>query len=84
MRGNSLDPEYPSSLMRLALLYQDASRLAEAKDHDKAAVAETEKTELWPGRGFLASPSMWLARFHVAQHRMSWATFSASVGNLRS
>ena|SRR3989449_3137524 len=55
--------------MSLALLYQDAGKLAEAEEHYKAAVAETEKTELWPGRGFLASTSMWLARFYVAQHR---------------
>jgi|SRR5712692_3347661 len=55
--------------MSLALLYQDAGKLAEAEEHYKAAVAETEKTELWPECGFLASTSMWLAKFYVAQHR---------------
>ena len=63
------DTQVHAGHMSLALLYQDAGKLAEAEEHYKAAVAETEKTELWPGRGFLASSSMWLARFYVAQHR---------------
>ncbi len=69
--ANSPEPntQVHAGHMSLALLYQDAGRLAEAEEHYKAAVAETAKTELWPGRGFLASTSMWLARFYVAQHR---------------
>jgi hypothetical protein len=77
MRGNSLDPKCPSSLIRLALLYQDASRLTEAKDHDKAAVAENGENRIVARAWILGLPPMWLPRFHVAQHRMSWATFSA-------
>ncbi len=69
--ANSPEPntQVHAGHMSLASLYQDAGKLAEAEEHYKAAVAETEKTELWPGRGFLASTSMWLARFYVAQHR---------------
>ncbi len=55
--------------MSLARLYQDEGRFAEAETHYKAALAETEKTELFPGRGFWCSTSMWMARFYVAQHR---------------
>jgi len=59
--------------MSLAQMYQDEGKFAEAEEHYKAAVAETEKTELWPGRGFFCSTSMWLANFYVAQHRYSEA-----------
>ena len=57
--------------MNLALLYQDEGKFAEAETHYKAALAETEKTELFPGRGFWCSTSMRLARFHVARQRYS-------------
>ena len=57
--------------MSLALLYQDEGKFAEAETHYKAALAETEKTELFPGRGFWCSTSMWLARFYVARQRYS-------------
>jgi tetratricopeptide (TPR) repeat protein len=59
--------------MSLALLYQDEGRFAEAETHYKAALAETEKAELFPGRGFWCSTSMWLARFYIAQQRYSEA-----------
>lgn len=59
--------------MSLALLYQDEGRFAEAETHYKAALAETEKTELFPGSGFWCSTSMWLARFYVVQQRYSEA-----------
>jgi tetratricopeptide (TPR) repeat protein len=55
--------------MSLALLYQDEGNSAEAEKHYKAAVAETEKTELWSGRQFYCSNAMRLARFYVTQHR---------------
>ncbi|HYT23849.1 MAG TPA: tetratricopeptide repeat protein [Candidatus Polarisedimenticolia bacterium] len=55
--------------MSLALLYQDEGKFAEAETHYKAALAETEKTELFPGRGFWCSTSMWLAKFYVARQR---------------
>jgi tetratricopeptide (TPR) repeat protein len=59
--------------MSLALLYQDEGRFAEAETHFKAALAETEKVELFPGSGFWCSTSMWLARFYVARQRYSEA-----------
>ncbi len=59
--------------MSLALLYQDEGRFSEAEIHYNAALAETEKTELFPGRGFWCSTSMWLARFYVARQRYSEA-----------
>ncbi|HET6893119.1 MAG TPA: tetratricopeptide repeat protein, partial [Pyrinomonadaceae bacterium] len=59
--------------MCLARLYQDEGKYASAEEHYKAAVAETEKPELWPGRGFYCSTAMWLARFYIAQHRYSEA-----------
>ncbi len=59
--------------MSLALLYQDEGKFAEAETHYKAALAETEKTELFPGRGFWCSTSMWLAKFYVARQRYSEA-----------
>src|SRR5882724_1186796 len=59
--------------MSLALLYQDEGNFAEAESHYKAALAETEKAELFPGRGFWCSTSMWLARFYVARQRYSEA-----------
>ena len=63
--------------MSLALLYQDEGKFAEAETHYKAALAETEKTELFPGRGFWCSTSMWLARFYVA--RNSWTVSHANI-----
>jgi tetratricopeptide (TPR) repeat protein len=59
--------------MSLALLYQDEGKFAEAEVHYKAALAETEKTELFSGRGFWCSTSMWLARFYIARQRYSEA-----------
>lgn len=59
--------------MSLAMLYQDEGRFAEAETHYKAALAETDKAELFPGRGFWCSTSMWLAKFYVAQRRYSEA-----------
>jgi tetratricopeptide (TPR) repeat protein len=59
--------------MGLALLYQDEGKFAEAETHYQAALAETEKTELFPGRGFWCSTSMWLARFYIARQRYSEA-----------
>jgi tetratricopeptide (TPR) repeat protein len=72
---NSLRPNtlVHAGHMSLALLYQDEGRSAEAETHYKAALAETEKTELFPGRGFWCSTSMWLARFYVARQRYSEA-----------
>jgi tetratricopeptide (TPR) repeat protein len=55
--------------MSLALLYESEGNFAEAEVHYKAALAETEKSELFPGRGFWASTSMWLAKFYVARQR---------------
>jgi len=55
--------------MSLALLYQDEGKFAEAETHYKTALAETENTELFPGRGFWCSTSMWLAKFYVARQR---------------
>ena len=59
--------------MSLAMLYQDEGKFAEAETHYKAALAETEKTELFPGRGFWCSTSMWLAKFYVARNQHSEA-----------
>lgn len=59
--------------MSLALLYQDEGNFAEAESQYKAALAETEKAELFPGRGFWCSTSMWLARFYVVRQRYSEA-----------
>ena len=53
--------------MHLALLYQDEGKFAEPETHYKAALAETEKPELFPRRGFWSSTSMWLARFFARQ-----------------
>jgi len=55
--------------MSLALLYQDEGKFAEAETHYKAALAETERTELFPGLGFWCSTSMWLAKFYVARQQ---------------
>jgi tetratricopeptide (TPR) repeat protein len=57
--------------MSLALLYENEGNFAEAEAHYKAALAETEKAELFPGRAFWCSTSMWLARFYVARKRYS-------------
>jgi tetratricopeptide (TPR) repeat protein len=59
--------------MSLALLYQEEGKITEAETHYKAALAETDRTELFPGRGFWCSTSMWLAKFYVAQHRYTEA-----------
>ncbi|HJP93660.1 MAG TPA: tetratricopeptide repeat protein [Pyrinomonadaceae bacterium] len=59
--------------MSLARLYHDEGKLAEAEEHYKAAVAETEKVESWPGRQFLCSTSILLAEFYIEQHRYSEA-----------
>jgi tetratricopeptide (TPR) repeat protein len=59
--------------MSLALLYENEGKFPEAETHYKAALAETEKAELFPGRGFWCSTSMWLAKFYVARQRYSEA-----------
>src|SRR5262249_50492726 len=41
--------------MSLARLYEDAGRFPEAEIHYKAALAETEKTEVFPGHAFWCS-----------------------------
>jgi len=61
------------SHMSLALLYQDEGRFAEAETHYKAALTETEKAELFPGRGFWCSTATHLARFYVERRRYSEA-----------
>jgi len=53
----------------LAQLYQDQERFGEAEQHYKAALAETEKLELWPNRAPLASTSILVAEFYVSQRR---------------
>jgi tetratricopeptide (TPR) repeat protein len=57
--------------MSLARLYEDEGKFTEAEAHYKAALAETEKTDLFPDSGFWCSTSMWLARFYVARQRYS-------------
>jgi tetratricopeptide (TPR) repeat protein len=59
--------------MSLARLYEEEGKFAEAETHYKAALAETEKTEAFPGRAFWCSTSMWLAKFYVARQRYSEA-----------
>jgi len=59
--------------MSLAQLYEDEGKFAEAEIHYKAALAETEKTEVFPGRAFWCSTSTWLARFYIARQRYSEA-----------
>ena len=59
--------------MSFAQLYQDERKYEKAEEHYKAALAETEKAELWPDRGLYCSTAMWLARFYVEQHRYSEA-----------
>jgi tetratricopeptide (TPR) repeat protein len=68
------DSSQPNTLvhaghMSLALLYAGEGRFPEAEDHYNAALAETEKAELFPGRGFWCSTAMWLAKFYVKQQR---------------
>lgn len=58
-----------SAHMGLARLYKDQGRHEEAEQHFLAALAETEKPELWPERETYSSTAMWLARFYVEQHR---------------
>jgi tetratricopeptide (TPR) repeat protein len=57
----------------LAQLYQDQGRFDEAEQHYKAALAETEKLELWPNRAPLASTSILVAQFYVSQRRYTEA-----------
>ncbi len=59
--------------MSLALLYQEEGRFSEAEIHYRAALAETEKAELFPGQGFWCSAAMWLARFYIERQRYSEA-----------
>lgn len=59
--------------MSLAQLYEDEGKFTEAEIHYKAALAETEKTEVFPGRAFWCSTSTWLARFYIARQRYSEA-----------
>lgn len=55
--------------MSLARLYEDEGKFAEAEIHYKAALAETEKTEVFPEGGFWCSTAMWLAKFYIARQR---------------
>lgn len=59
--------------MSLARLYQDQDKFGEAEQHYKAALAETEKLELWPNRAPLASTSIFVAQFYVSQSRYAEA-----------
>jgi tetratricopeptide (TPR) repeat protein len=59
--------------MRLARLYDDEGKFEDAENHYQAALAETEKTEVFPGRAFWRSTAMWLARFYVARQRYNEA-----------
>jgi len=61
------------SYMSLARLYEEEGRFAEAETHYKAALAETEKTEVFPGHAFWCSTSMWLAKFCIARQRYNEA-----------
>lgn len=61
------------SHMSLARLYQDQGRFTEAETQYKAALAETEKEEVFPGRGFWCSTATHLARFYVERRRYSAA-----------
>ncbi len=60
-----------------------ACKFAEEEIHYKAALAETEKTEVFPGRAFWCSTSTWLARFYIARlrHSEAEALISKGVGN---
>ncbi len=75
---NAQDSPQPTTLvhaghMSLAQLYQDQEKFGEAEQHYKAALAETEKLELWPNRAPLASTSIWVAKFYVSQRRYAEA-----------
>jgi len=58
-----------SAHMALARLYNDQKKHAEAEEHYKAALAETEKLELWPDGELYSSTALLLSRFYVEQHR---------------
>ena len=86
MKGHAMDTPDERSLIEGGDQDQDAGRIAwhgpgaghagifaEAETHFRAALAETEKAELFPGSGFWCSTSMWLARFYVARQRYSEA-----------
>jgi tetratricopeptide (TPR) repeat protein len=71
---NAQDSPRPTTLvhaghMGLAQLYQDQEEFGEAEQHYKAALAETEKLELWPNRAPPASTSIWVAKFYVSLSR---------------
>src|SRR5688572_27245828 len=55
--------------MGLARLYQEQGKLAEAEEHYRAALAETEKPEVWPDGELYCSTALWLSRFYVEHHR---------------
>jgi len=55
--------------MGLARLLQKQGSDGEAEEHYRAALAETEKPELWPDREFYSSTALWLARFYVERQR---------------
>lgn len=59
--------------MSLAMLYEAEGKFSEAETHYKAALAETEKTQVFPGRAFWCSTAMWLAKFYIARQRYSEA-----------
>jgi tetratricopeptide (TPR) repeat protein len=75
---NAEDSSQPTTLvhsghMGLARFYEDQGKFSEAEEHYKAALAETEKLELWPNRAPLASTSIWVAKFYVTQRRYAEA-----------
>ena len=57
--------------MRLARLYDEEGNHAQAEEHYKAALAQTEKPDVWPGEELTCSTALWLAKFYVKQHRYS-------------
>jgi tetratricopeptide (TPR) repeat protein len=75
---NAQDSPQPTTLVHaghvsLAQLYEDQQKFGEAEPHYKAALAETEKLELWPNRAPLVSTSILVAKFYVSQRRYTEA-----------
>ena len=63
------DTRLHAAYMSLAGLYQDEGRYAEAEEQYKAALAETERAELWPNRGPMACTARRVARFYVSRQK---------------
>ncbi len=70
-------PEPPTRLhaahMALARLYREEGKLAQAEEHSRAALAQTENPEVSPDRETYFSTALWVARLYVEQHRYSEA-----------